>query len=191
MVKTIDDYVKVVSEQFPQLTEKEIKKIITFGFRMYHYVNKMGCDVLIKDDITTKYTMFTGVLGYCPMKHYNIGLFKWRMKERMLYRLKKIEWDGYYYFGVNEIKYQEIRSQIENKKKRNIQIGKISLYKVLKEIQHDHSVKHIFKVKYPTDCGYKFIIDKYTTTKELEYIGANEIKIWDNIQKEQTLLPEA
>jgi len=92
MVKTIEDYIQIVHNQFPQLTEKEIKKIITFGFRMYHFVNKMGCDVLIKDDMTTKYTMFTGQLGYCPLKHYNRGLFKWRMKERMLYRLKKIEW---------------------------------------------------------------------------------------------------
>lgn len=188
MVTTIDDYMQVVCERFPQLTEKEIKKILTFGFRMYHYVNKMGCDVLVKDDVTNKYTMFTGNLGYCPLKHYNRGLFKWRMKERTLYRLKKIEWDGYYYFGVNEEKYQDIKKQLETKNRRNIQIGKMFFYKVLKEIEHDHSVKHIFKVKYPIDCGYKFIVNKYST-KELEYIGENKIKIWNT--KEQTVFQAA
>ena len=39
------------------------------------------------------------------------------------------------------------------------------------------------------DCGYKFIINKFIT-KELEYIGVNEIKIWDKKQKEPTVLQE-
>ena len=76
MVKTIDDYVQITCERFPQLSEKEIKKILTFGFRMYHYINKLGCDMLIKDDVTLKYTMFTGELGYDALKHYTRGLFK-------------------------------------------------------------------------------------------------------------------
>ena len=41
----------------------------------------------------------------------------------------------------------------------------------------------MFKIKYPIDCGYKFIIDKFVT-KELEYVGKNEIKIWEQKQKE-------
>lgn len=43
---------------------------------MYQYVNKRGCDFLVKDDITNKFTMFTGYLTWDSLKHYQRGVKK-------------------------------------------------------------------------------------------------------------------
>ena len=39
-----------------------------FGFRIYGYVNRRGADVLIKSDMGTKITAFTGTLTKDALK---------------------------------------------------------------------------------------------------------------------------
>ena len=49
----------------------------------------------------------------------------------------------------------------------------IYLTKVKKELFHDPRVKHIWRVPYSLDCGWKFHVDKLKT-EHAEYLGENQ-----------------
>lgn len=188
MVKTLEDYIPQIKKEFPYLSEKMIKKILDFGLKAYFHAKRFGCDILFKDQNNRKVTIFQGTLSLDPLKRYNVGLAKWRLKERYLYRAKKIEWDGYYYFGLTEGRYQEVKIQMENRRRKVYEFKNIFFYKVKAEIQHDHSIKHVFRIQYPIDCGFKFY-NKNFRTRNFEYLGENIIYKWDN--KKRTTRSEA
>lgn len=179
MIKTVNDYLPQLKEKFPSLSESELRSIGKFGFRIYDYVNRRGADVLIKSDTGTKITAFTGSLTNNSLKHYIKGLFKWRIKERILYSFRNTEWNNYYYFGIMDEKHDVLLNQLKNSHKKFIQLDNVFCYKVLKEIYHDHSVDHIYKLKYPCDVGYKIYFKKFKEKKiDIEYVGINTESTW-------------
>lgn len=145
---------------------------------MYQYVNKRGCDFLVKDDITNKFTMFTGYLTWDSLKHYQRGVKKWGLKERVLYQLRRIEWDGYYYMGLRESQHEDVQQQLSHGNRKIVRFTHAFCHKVKAELKHDHAVKHIYRFKYKLDVGYKFYIKHFEVyKKDLEYVETNEIKI--------------
>jgi hypothetical protein len=179
MVKTINDYVDAVNERFPTMNKKEIKRILSFGWKMYQYVNRRGCDFLIKDDMTNKFTMFTGYLTWDSLKHYQRSVIKWGMKERVLHQLRRTEWDGYYYMGLRESQHEETQAQLNNKRRKTIKFLHAFCHKVKEEFPHNHAVKHVYRFRYRLDVGYKFYVKNFEVRREdLEYVGINEIKVW-------------
>lgn len=184
MVKNVNDYLEEIQEKFPSLSQSEIRKIVTFGFRMYTYVNKRGADVLIKSDGGTKITAMTGYLTNDSLKHYTRGLFKWRMKERIMYGLKNKKWDGYYYFGMTDENHHLLTDQLNRKAKRIVNLDHVFCYKVLDEIYHDHSVDYIYKLKYPDEVGYKIYFKKFKEKKvDIEYVDINKESTWHRKQQ--------
>jgi hypothetical protein len=81
--------------------------------------------------------------------------------------MRRTKWDGYYYIGLNEDQHNSL------KKGKIITFTDIYLTKVKKELFHDPRVKHIWRVPYPMDCGWKFHIDKLKT-EHAEYLGENQ-----------------
>lgn len=181
IIKTVNDYLPLIQEKFPSLTESEIRKILKFGFRIYGYVNKRGADVLIKADNTKeeKIIAMTGNLTFNSLKHYIHGLLAWRIKERILYSFRNTEWNGYYYFGIMDEKHDILLNQLNNKRKRIVQLDNVFCYKVLNEIYHDHAVDHIYRLDYPVDVGYKIYFKKFNEKKiDIEYVGINKESTW-------------
>ena len=166
MVKTVDDYVDVVSERFPILSKKEIKRILTYGFRMFAYVNKYGCDFLIKDDATTKFSLFVGKLTFDSLKHYQNGVKKWALKERLLSKLRKDEWDGYYYFPLYPKHVEAFDKAYNCKKTKIITIEHAFCRKLRAEFNKDKGIRRIVKFKYTVDCGYQFYVPKMKIRKD-------------------------
>lgn len=183
MVKEMEDYLDQVHERFPQLTRYECKRFVQYGLKMYSFVNNYGCDVLIKDDSVMKYTIFTGNLGFDSLVHYQNGLKKWGFKERLLYRLKGTEWNGYYYFGLTQDRFDAMKDKIGRKRTPSVDFGNLFFYQVFKEITHNHALKHIFRVKYEYDCGLKFYLKKYKS-KNWEYLGPNNEETWEANKKQ-------
>lgn len=167
--KQVANYVDKVQEKFPFLTKSEINKILTYGMKMYVYANKHRGDVLFVDrSPDAHYIAHTGDLGFDTFKHYLRWVTKWRMKERILYKLRGIKWDGYYYIGLNEEQHKKMLKQKKTKIFKDVYLTKI-----LKELYHNKLVKHIWKVPYPADCGFKFFM-KQVTSPDAEYIGENK-----------------
>lgn len=181
MIKTVDDYLEAVHEKFPSISTGEIKKILNFGFRIYSYVNRRGADVLIKSDYSREENIIamTGGIRKDPLDHYINGLFKWRMKERILYSFRNTKWDGYYYFGIADEHHHKLLDQLNNKRLRNIRLDHVFLYKAPKEIYHDHYIDHVYKIKYPMEFGYKIYNKKFNEKKkDIEYVGINKESTW-------------
>ena len=104
------------------------------------------------------------------LKHFEYYIKKLSIKLRVLYKRKKIKWDGYYYFALREDQYQHYLSQI-NKRGRPRKIfdfGKVMLYKIRGECElKQHSCKYIFRVPYGIDVGYTLLKDFKTDKAEL------------------------
>ena len=89
MVTEVKHYVKKVQERYPVLSKSEINKILTYGLKMYAFANAMHADVLICYRADDNLTAHCGPLGFDSLKHYYRFLTKNRMRERVLYRLRK------------------------------------------------------------------------------------------------------
>lgn len=168
MVKQVKDYVDRVQEKFPYLSKSEINKIITFGLKRYSWINKMHGDVLLKNMTEEPMTAHCGNMGIDTFTQFLRWCTKWRMKERILYRLKGTKWDGYYYIGLNDKDHEIIKNQKRIKHFRNVYLTKIK-----KELTHNKIVTHIWRVPWIEDCGWKFFIEKLDSDKA-EYIGENQ-----------------
>lgn len=167
MVKTVKDYLEAVQEKFPFLCKDDIEAILDFGLRRYLQANRLHADVLIINRTKESMLVHCGRLGYDVLQHYKRWCTKWRMKERVLYKWGKQKWDGYYYIGLNEEQHRHIFRQSKKKTFTNVYLTKIK-----KELRHDKTIKHIWRIPYPLDCGYKFWIEKVITDKA-EYVGEN------------------
>lgn len=168
MIVEVADYVDRVQEKFPFFTKSEINKILTFGLKRFAAVNKMHGDVLLyTKDGEDAFTAHCGPLGADPLCHYFRWMTKWRMKERILFKLRNEKWDGYYYIGLTDEEHKKIR------KGKVITFRNIYLTKLKKELFHNKLITHIWKVPWPADCGWKFFVEKLKTDKA-EYIGENQ-----------------
>ena len=98
-IKTIDDYVERLKEKYPLISEKDIRRIIKFGWRSIYLSNIFGGDVCLKDN---NVWMYIGYLRRDSLQHFKYYVRKLALKLRILYKRKKIKWDGYYYFALRD-----------------------------------------------------------------------------------------
>ena len=169
MVKEVIDYIPELQKKYPEFSQSELKEIIDYGLKVYGFANKYKADVTLFKRDDDPIVIHTGDLGYDTFKHYLRWVTKYRMKERVIWRLLGNEWDGYYYIGLNDEQHKEMLRQKGKKKV----FKKVYLTRILKELYHNKLVTHIWKVPYPIKNGFKFYTDKLTSY-EAEYIGKNQ-----------------
>lgn len=163
IVKTVADYVDSVQEKFPDISKQDIRRAINFGFKSFITFNNQNCDVNIKmDDIsaicgrlTSNWLTFT--------KMYKRKLIR---KLHVLYKMKNVVWDGYYYFSLTDRQFNERflskKHKIE-KKYRGVNFGRVRLYKMYDECKISRWVSmHIFRVPYLAEFGNTMWKDNYT-----------------------------
>ena len=184
-LKTVNDYIESVSAKFPEVDEKDIKRICTYGFKSLYLHNSYGGDTLIKDNDLWCYI---GNLTNNSIKHFNYYARKLAVKIRVLYKRKKIPWDGYYYFALTEDEYQKYLSQKKSRgrPKKKFSFGDVYMYKILEECKiKEHARKYIFKIYYGSDFGYGFfkkdlITDKAELIIEREPLKFEDILVYNN-----------
>lgn len=168
MVKQVSDYIDEVQKKFPILSKSELNKIITYGLKMYVYVNKNHCDVKVHNLTDEPVMMHCGKLQSDTLKHYKWWCLKWRMKERMLSKLRQEKWDGYYYIGLTDDQHESLV-----KRGNMVYFKDVYCTKLKKELYHLKYIKHIWRVPYPMDCGWKFFV-KELKSEHAEYLGENQ-----------------
>jgi hypothetical protein len=168
MVKEIKDYVEEVQKKFPILSKSEINKILTYGLKMYVYAHRNHCDVKVHNLTDEPVMMHCGRLYSDTLKHYRWWCMKWRFKERVLSKLRGEKWDGYYYIGLTDAENKNVI-----KKGKTVYFKNIYCTKLKKELYHLKYIKHIWRVPYPMDCGWKFFV-KELKSEHAEYIGENQ-----------------
>ena len=164
-IKTIDDYVDKLHEKYPLISEKDIRRIIKFGWRSIYLANIYGGDVCLKNK---DLWFYIGYLRRDSLKHYEYYIKKLALKLRILYKRKKIKWDGYYYFALNDKQYEYYLSQKKKKgrPRKHFKFGTVMLYKIRGECElRQSSCKYIFRVSYDIDIGYTMLKKDYKTDK--------------------------
>lgn len=163
-IKTYMDYVDQVSKKFPDVPIQDIRRILRYGWSQYLSYNKLGCDI---DIHTSDFQFLTGRIPLKRFKQYKLYQQKLARKLRVMFKKKKLKWDGYYYFCINRNKYNEdFLPQIKgdpNRPKRGITFYNVTLYKLLDECKAKNTFpKYIFRVPYIDDFGYSLYLKEYT-----------------------------
>lgn len=167
MVKQSEDYISQVQEKFPYWSKKELSKIINYGLKVIIWACKQGCDFSFGQRGQSK--VFIGNIS----KDKNVGVKnfgqKISKKERIISKLRKTKFDGYYYIGLTDEQNSKLKSKNQNTK---YIFKNINAYKLINELYHKKYIKHIWRIPYPLDCGWSIHLDKYQTN-DAEYMGPN------------------
>ena len=76
-IVNVEKYYDKIQERFPDLSKKQIDKIVKFGLRSYYNHNLYGGDVLNKSKY---FTMYTGKLFGDNMLFYQYRMIKNKIK---------------------------------------------------------------------------------------------------------------
>lgn len=165
IIKRIDDYVDQLHEKYPEMSKKDILKILKMGFNFYRKLITIGCGVNIGSNEMTTRTQKVGVKDKLAYKD-NLAARKARVK----WNRSDKEFDGYYYFALGKNQFAEL-DQEKLKKKCKLKFKHIWLFKSAEECWLRHSYKdHFFKLRYPVDCGFFMYKDEFVTN-DYEYLG--------------------
>lgn len=169
----ISDYYLQIYRQFPEVPQEDIKRILTFAWKSVYLHNSYGGDLLISGDSMWYYI---GNLRKSSLQHFHYYIRKLTVKLRVLYKRKKIDWDGYYYFALSDSQYSNYISQ-KNKKgrpRKNFNFGSVYLYQILDECKiNEHYKRYIFRVPFIARVKQKFFI-KELISKDAELIITRE-----------------
>lgn len=178
--KTIQDYYQLISKEYPNIPEQDIKRILQYGWKSLYLHNSYGGDVLLN---RKGFWFYSGQLMNNSIKYFNYYKRKMRIKLRVMFKRKKIDWDGYYYFALTNNQYQEYLSQ-KNKRgrpRKNFTFSKIILYKIYDECSIIESNRvAIFKVPSIIDLGFTVYKEEFTT-QDFELVLVREPLKFDDI----------
>lgn len=165
---TCNKYYDKIIEKWPELTYKQVDKIIKHGLSSLYLYNLYGGDVLLKH---SKYTMYFGKLFNSNKVFYKYWQIKWRIKLRIKYKKAKTKYDGYYYFGLTENEFKEYKNKIKStgRRREKFEFKSLVLYKILDECFLRAEFKHFFRIKFPEDCGFSMYKENWTA-RDFDYI---------------------
>lgn len=164
-VKTIQDYYEQLYEMYPTLPKEDIRRACQYGWKAFSAHNSYGGDVLIERQ---GFWFYSGTLMKDSLKWFNYYKMKLRIKLRVTYKKKKIEWDNNYYFALSQKQYEDYLNQ---KKKRgrprkHFKFTDVFLYKLFDECNIIESGKvAIFKIPYFIDQGFTHYKKELVTDK--------------------------
>lgn len=179
-LKGVKDYYEEMYQLFPDVPKRDIQRILNFGFKSLYLHNSYGGDTLIQD---SNFWCYIGKLRKDSIKHFIYYKNKLATKIRILYKRKKIPWDGYYYFALTENQYQNVLNQQKGKgrKRKHFNYGNQILYKILDECKLRYSNrKYIYRVPFISELGYSFYKENYNTG-EAELIETRDVQKFKDI----------
>lgn len=183
--KIINDYYDSVCTMFPTISKTDIIKILKFCFKSLYLHNSYGGDTLVSNK---EFWCYIGNLKKDSLEHFYYYIRKLTIKLRVLYKRKKVPWDGYYYFALSNLQYANYIKQ-KNKKgrpRKHFDFGKIFLYQILDECKiNEHYKKYIFRIPMITTLKCKQFVRQLVTDKaELiitrEPLKFKDILVYDN-----------
>ena len=183
-ITTCDKYYDAILERWPELTYKQVDKIVKHGLSTLYLYNLYGGDVLLKHP---KYTMYFGKLFKNNNVFYKYWQIKWKIKLRIKYKKSKTKYDGYYYFGLTENEFKKYKSKIKStgRRREKFKFESLYMYKILDELLLHKEFKHIFRIKYPEDCGFT-MFKKEWVARDFDYIlKRNKENFIESISYEQ------
>lgn len=163
--KTIKDYYPYLYEKFPLISKSDINKVLNFAWKSLYLHNSYGGDTLITDK---EIWCYIGNLRKDSLEHFYYYIRKLTVKLRVLYRRKKINWDGYYYFALSDTQYQNYLLQLNSRgrPRKYFTFGTVYLYQILDECKiNEHYKKYLFRIPYISRLKIKQFIPNLVSDK--------------------------
>ena len=180
-IKHVDDYVEILKMMYPTVDEKDILRIIKFGWRQYYLLCSIGGFINIYDK--SGFWQFAGFMYKNVAQFAKMYARKLTLRLRTLFVRKKLKWDGYYYFGIAECDAENYEKQIKKagRPRKKFNYGNVILYKLQDEcFAHSIWYKYIFRVPYVSDFGYKLVMKDFVSDRA-ELIKTQEPKLLNGI----------
>ena len=178
-IKTLKDYYEQMYELFPEVSKRDIRRICTYGWKCLYLCNSAGADTIIKDN---NFWCYIGYLKRDSLEYFKYYIKKLTSKLRILYKRKKIKWNGKYYFALTDDQYESYQNQKNKRgrKRKYFTFKKICLYKLLDECKIVESgKKYIFEIPYISNLGFKFYKDILVTDEATLIIQREPLKFKD------------
>ena len=183
-IKEVRDYVDDVQKKFPEVSKKDIERILKFGFRVLHLHESYGGDILLKSHQIPNFFFLLGELTFSNIKHFQYYVRKMITKIRVIFNKSKPIYNGYYYFALSEKQYKERIMDKQSplgKKKKKFEYGPIMLYKVEKEcLVKEYNNPYIYRIPIITELRFK-IFKRSLITTEAEFLYKRETKGFKNV----------
>ena len=178
-LKTIQDYYEELYRLYPNIPKGDIKRAVLYGWKSFYLHNNYGGDVLINQK---GFWFYCGRLMNDSIQYFNYYKRKMIIKLRIMYRRKKVQWDGFYYFALTEEQYKQYL-ELKNKKgrpRKNFVFQKIILYKIYDECNISESNRvAIFKIPIGVDFGMTLYKEELITDKAELIQVRNPLKFKD------------
>lgn len=154
------DYIDEVYNEFPDVDKASIRSIVRHGLGMLHFFQRNGHDTYLNNNREDKYYYF-GDTSHDMQKRWAISLKKTRKKMRLVHSLKKIPFEGVYYFGLTDEQYEQHL--------KGLPIDLVFMYRLEEETKIKKANTHFFKEKVEGVRSWKLRKENYETTNA-EYI---------------------
>lgn len=175
-LKRVNDYVDVLKEKFPEISQSDIKRILTYCWKMIYLYNSEGNDILIKNP---DLIFFIGKLTKDSLRNFNVYKLKLAKRIRFMFKRKKEKWDGYFYFARTKNQYMQYLEQ--NKRRKYITFENVKLYRLLDECKLLEYNKHyIFRVNGIDSNRFTKIYPVFKT-KDAEFIMERDVMNMDDL----------
>ena len=177
--KTIHDYYNIMQLKYPDISLLDLKRILNYAWKSLYLHNSYGGDTFIVDYYIWCYI---GYLKYDSIKYFHYYIKKLIVKLRVLYKRKKIQWDGYYYFALSQKEYDKFIGEKSKKgrPKKNFIFENIMMYQILDECKiKEFNKQYIFKIPYIDFIKSKFLVQKIKTDKAELIIKREPLKFKD------------
>ena len=183
--KTLKDYYDIMYSMFPSISKIDMERILKFCWKSLYLHNSYGGDVILS---SKDFWLYIGNLRKDSLQHFYYYIRKLTVKLRVLYKRKKLEWDGYYYFALSDSQYQAYQEQ-KNKRgrpRKYFNFGTVYLYQILDECKiNEHYKRYIFKVPTITTLKQKqFVKELISDSAEMilirEPLKFKDILVYDN-----------
>ena len=176
-----EKYFEKVREKYPDLSYKQIEKIINHGLRTFYGYSYLGADILVKSG---KFSAYFGKWYNNDNVFRRYKLLKLRVKARILYKLKNKIYNGKYYFGMTKEEYEEkYLPLLKNKiRRKTLHFEHKCLYLCLDEARAFNG-NYLFEVDIPEKEGFiKWINNDDIKNFRLIEIK-NKDKRWEPVSK--------
>lgn len=173
MITKLEDYLDDLQARFPSISRTQLRRICTYGFKMFYLYTKWGADIYVRSpDIV----LYSGKIMPEGLRA-KYKLIKSSIKARLQYKQRKTIWDGYYYMGFTEELYKEYADKIKRKRKKDTPIifKNMYIFKVLEEAKLFPSFRYIIRIKWPLDCGFRHRPEKIKARNTELYLRRNPV----------------
>lgn len=163
-----DKYYSKIKEKFPELSEEQIKKIITYGVRSLYMMNAKGADIKVQQG---RFFAYFGEIISNSDLYMRYRKLKKTVKLRLLQMRNKVPYNGKCYFVLPVSQYE----QLKNKKKGSeLPFKTVTIFRLQKEAELELG-SYLYECDYPEE-GIKFKKRLYDNPKlNYQLIGKRDL----------------